>query len=164
MALAQKQLINSGILILNRDDLGKILPHQEDFQLLDSTEYDYSNPYQIIARVFLSKFNPIFRKHFPGKPVYRGIELIEMINLSAAVLVCVMENPPEEFKGGLPMSKEIRKFEFLRGVYPETFLEIKTSLEDIFTEKRLTKFLFSGRINNSAGKPVAVGQIIGFPG
>lgn len=162
MALTQAQLKQSEWMILGRIDLAKILPHSEDFQLLDSVEYDFTNPFCIIAYAFLSKNNPIFAKHFPGNPIYRAIELIEMLNLSAAVLINIMENPPEGTKG-LPMSKEVRNFEIIRGTYPETHVRIETRFEDRFIEKRIPKFLFSGRVlNDSNGKILATGQIIGI--
>ena len=61
---------------LDLEDIKKCIPHREPFLLIDQIiEFEYKKT--ITAQRQTTPDDPLFKGHFPGKPVYPGVLLIE---------------------------------------------------------------------------------------
>ena len=73
-------------MILNRDDIKKLLPHRTPFLFLDSCEIKKIGIQGIGFRKFLEK-EYFFEGHFPDKPIVPGVILVEALAQTAGVVV-----------------------------------------------------------------------------
>ncbi|MBN2252996.1 MAG: 3-hydroxyacyl-ACP dehydratase FabZ [Kosmotogaceae bacterium] len=68
------------------------IPHRDPFLLVDGVTYIGDS--EIKAYRDLSEDDPIFRGHFPGKPVYPGVLMIEGIAQTAGILLLEPKRTP----------------------------------------------------------------------
>ncbi len=70
---------------MERSEIEKILPHRDRALLLDRAEIDKE---QGSAIGYLTVTAEICEGHFPGNPIMRGVDRIEMIALTLGLAAC----------------------------------------------------------------------------
>lgn len=74
-----------GSVVLNADEIKKIIPHREPILLIDEVEIDTDNC-QAKAVFNLETRLHLFAGHFPDSPVLPGIYMVEAMAQAAAVM------------------------------------------------------------------------------
>ena len=73
-------------MILNKNEIEKLLPHREPFLFLDKCEIIEVSQKGIGYRKFMPK-EYFFQGHFPQKPIVPGVILIETLAQTAGIVV-----------------------------------------------------------------------------
>lgn len=127
---------------MNTLDIQKIkefLPHRYPFLLVDKV-LDYE-PGEYLTAVKNVTFNePCFQGHFPERPIFPGVLIIEAMAQAAALLGCLtMEEEPED--GSIYYLVGVDKVRFKKTVHPGD--QIMISIK--FIKMRKNIWLFSAR-------------------
>lgn len=123
-------VVNGRTLPLTAADLAELLPHRGPFALLDRVDEVRPGEWAR-GRKFLSRNDPMFEGHFPGKPLVPGVLIVEMLGqLSGIVLwsgaAALTSVPGEgEIVGVLAGIKRVR---FRRLVEPGEVLDLESTL------------------------------------
>jgi len=111
---------------LNIDEVLKFLPHRYPFLLIDRvTEYERGNRLKALKNVSYNE--PFFQGHFPVKPIFPGVLIIEAIAQATAILSF-------RSKGGYPTENDlyllvgVDNVRFKRQVVPGDQLIIDVSI------------------------------------
>lgn len=136
-------------MILEANEIQKIIPHRYPFQLVDRIiEVEPGKSAVGIKNVTINE--PFFQGHFPGNPIMPGVLIVEALAQTA----CVAALLQEENKGKLGVLASIDSMKFKKQVLPGDTLR----LEAEFTAFKLN----IGVINVKAtvdGKVAAQGVI-----
>jgi 3-hydroxyacyl-[acyl-carrier-protein] dehydratase len=165
---------------ISQDLVEEVLPHRGRALLInhqDAVVYypeDSGNPNKLIVYKYVAIDDPVFEGHFPAKPLYRGVDLIECCAQAAIVLAYMsfFKNSPLK---GLPVFRGITgPVEFIRPIGPGENIEIE--VENITTVKELrhifyvfnSKVFKTNAVDKSRGKLSAIvkgitGTIISNP-
>lgn len=84
-----------GIVMLNIDEIQKILPHRPPFLLVDRVE-ELEPGKRASGRKCVSMNEPFFVGHFPGKAVMPGVLILEALAQMGAI--CMLTVPGNEGK------------------------------------------------------------------
>ena len=127
---------------MNTLDIQKIkefLPHRYPFLLVDKV-LDYE-PGEYLTAVKNVTFNePCFQGHFPERPIFPGVLIIEAMAQASALLGCLtMEEEPED--GSIYYLVGVDKVRFKKTVHPGD--QIMISIK--FIKMRKNIWLFSAR-------------------
>jgi 3-hydroxyacyl-[acyl-carrier-protein] dehydratase len=108
-------------------DLISSLPYGPSFRFVDQIES--LTPESIVATYCFKKEWPVFRDHFPGQPVVPGVYLTECAAQIGLVLhgLYLLRAQGEQIEGG-QMAFSEAQVEFLKPVYPDEILKVKTDL------------------------------------
>lgn len=114
------------MVLLNKDEIKKIIPHREPFLLIDEiTALDPGK--KCVAVKHMKEDDFWFAGHFPEMPVTPGVLMIEMLAQTGAV--CVGALP--ENKGKIGLFAKIDDAKFRRQVVPGEDLELTVEMVKI---------------------------------
>lgn len=101
----------------------EIIPHRNPFLFVDKVEIIEDGVKGIgYKNVTMNEY--FFQGHFPGKPVFPGVILIEtMAQVGSVILLS-----KEELKGRIPFFAGINKFRFKRVVKPGDTLRLEVEI------------------------------------
>ena len=112
--------------LLNQDDIKELLPHRPPFLFLDSIVELEKNE-KIVCERFVSPEEVHFEGHFPGRPVFPGVLMVEAVAQAGGVLC------RKSFEGNFEnfILSEVRDTRFKRIVKPGDTLKITCKIEKI---------------------------------
>ena len=122
--------------MLDRREIEAILPHRDQFLLLDRV-IDLVPGDHAVAEKDILDDDYVFRGHFPGHPVFPGVLQLEAMAQTGAV--ALLSEP--EARGKIILFAGADRVRFRRPVVPGDVLRLETRL----TERR-------GRIGRGEGK------------
>ena len=106
-------------IMMNQEEIKKILPHRDDMLLVEEAEAKDGVAY---GRYTVKGDEFFLRGHFPGNPVVPGVILCEMMAQCASVLFA------DEVKGKTPMFTGINGVKFKTPVRPGDTLETECTI------------------------------------
>lgn len=115
---------------LNRIDVEQImelLPHRYPFLLVDRV-LDYTPGERLHAIKNVTMNEPFFTGHFPQKPVFPGVLMIEALAQATGVLSAVSLTEEEKAKESLYFFASIDNAKFKKVVVPGDTLHLKVEL------------------------------------
>ena len=110
---------------LNVEEIMELLPHRYPFLMIDKV-VDYS-----ITEEHKTLNEPYFQGHFPGKPIFPGVLILEAMAQATGVLAFTMVGKPEP--GELYYFASVDNARFRRPVVPGDQLVLDV---EFFKEKR----------------------------
>lgn len=110
-------------IIMNREDIKKIIPHREPMLLIDDV-LEMEPEKRIVARFLVDKDRDIFKGHFPGDPVLPGVYTVEIMAQASDILILSCE----KYAGKTPLFIGINKVRFLGKIRPGDTLEIHSEI------------------------------------
>lgn len=111
---------------LSKQEIEKHIPHRDPFLWID--EVPEISEKRIVARKFVDAEIDAFRGHFPGKPVFPGVLLVEAAMQAGGVLLARL--PAGQIPDGhVPVVTRINNVKFRRMVRPGDTLEIEIELQ-----------------------------------
>jgi len=135
----------SNVVLLNREQIKKIIPHREPFLLIDEV-IALEPGHRCIARKYLTLEDFWVPGHFPDMPVTPAVITIEMLAQAGAVCIGTME----EHKGKVALFAKIDKAKFRRQLVPG---------DVVLLEVEMTKLRGSagvGKVKAAVGGELAV--------
>ena len=102
---------------LDQQSIRTILPHQPPFVYIDEV-FDLIPGQSAKARKYIDPKDPIFSCHFPGRPIYPGIFLIEAAGQLAFVTICYQPNSKGTTPGKVGYLGSVKNFTFRNVVTP----------------------------------------------
>lgn len=113
------------VLQIDINEILNILPHRYPFILIDRvTELNENESVKAIKNVTINE--PFFQGHFPGKPVFPGVLMLEAMAQSTGVLA--FKSNPDFQNESLYLFVGIDKARFKRQVIPGDVMEITATL------------------------------------
>lgn len=118
---------------LNVEEIMSLLPHRYPFLMIDRVlDYKITDEHKTLRAIKNVTFNePYFQGHFPGKPVFPGVLILEAMAQATGVLAFTMVGKPQE--GELYYFAAIDNARFKRPVVPGDQLVIDV---EFLKEKR----------------------------
>ena len=101
------------------DEILKIIPHRHPFLLVDKVEIIEENR-RCVGTKCVSANEPYFHGHFPGKPIFPGVLILESMAQTAAAMM--MSLP--EVRGHFAYFAGINRAKFRRLVVPGDTLKL----------------------------------------
>lgn len=143
---------------INQDKVKQYLPHREPFLFVDSVESvvfesgefegKVENPKMLQGAKVTAKYrtkedHPIFKGHFPGRPVLPGVIQIEMMAQVSSFICAKLHDDPFGSHADLDVALVgVENAKFRRPIFPEKDLVVECSL----TRIRLPMVSFSCKI------------------
>ena len=123
-------------MILNIEEIKKLIPHREPFLFIDTCDIKIPGEYGVSSKVF--KENEYFFKgHFPNNPIVPGVIIVEAMAQTAGIVVSYNLKDYDE-KSVLFMS--VSKAKFRKPILPND----KILFEVRFLNKVKNVYKFSG--------------------
>ena len=120
-------------------DILRLLPHRFPFLLVDRVlDTDGKTTIEALKNVTVNE--PCFQGHFPEKPIFPGVLLIEAMAQTAGLMLLVGEDRPADFDTVL---LSVDQAKFRRMVIPGDQLRIRAELK----QRRATSAKFSCSIH-----------------
>ena len=116
--------------MLNSEEIEKILPHRYPFLLVDRVTELFEGK-SIKAYKNVTRNEPFFQGHFPGKPIMPGVLILESLAQAGAIAILKMD----EYAGKVPLFVGANKVKWRKQVVPGDKLEL--SLEIIKLRKSI---------------------------
>lgn len=111
---------------MERSEIEAFIPHRAPFLWIDRVE-ELEPGVRCVAVKFLDPAIPIFSGHFPAKPVFPGVLLIEAVAQTAGVMLgSAAPQSAGKGLGGVALLAAINRFKFLKPVTPGQELRIET--------------------------------------
>lgn len=110
-------------MLLDINEIKKIIPHRYPFLLVDCIE-EMEPGVKAVGYKNVTANEPYFQGHFPEKPVMPGVLIVEALAQVGAVAVLSLE----ENKGKLAFFGGIDKAKFRRQVVPGDRLKLETEI------------------------------------
>lgn len=103
---------------LNVEEIMALLPHRFPFLMIDRVvDYSITEEHKTLRAIKNVSYNePMFQGHFPGKPVFPGVLILEAMAQATGVLAFTMVGKPEP--GELYYFAAIDNARFKRPVVP----------------------------------------------
>ena len=111
------------MLILNKDQILKLLPHREPMLLIDELK-DIKKLQSATAIVNVKKNSFYVDGHFPGQPVMPGVLIVEAFGQAAAALTAHGIDK-KTYENKLVYLMSVEKARFRNPVIPDCKLELK---------------------------------------
>lgn len=109
--------------VLNREQVLQLLPHRPPMLFIDRVTR-LTPGQEAAADFFADPALEIFPGHFPGKPVFPGVLLIEAMAQTADIMLLSLE----KYRDKTPFLLGLGKADFRRPVLPGSRLELLVSL------------------------------------
>ena len=131
-------------MILNQNDIKKLLPHREPFLFIDEV-VEINNNETIHARKLIKSDEYFLEGHFPGNPIFPGVIIIEALGQASGILgFTIMNKTPEE--GSIYVLAGVDKVRFRKRVIPGDTIDLYSK---VINEKRgIWKFDCRAELNN----------------
>lgn len=110
-------------MILNSNDIQKIIPHRYPFLLIDRI-IELIPGESAVAIKNISVNEEVFAGHFPEAHVYPGVLIVEALAQTGAVTIL----STDEFKGKIAYFAGIDKCKFKRKVVPGDILRLESKV------------------------------------
>ncbi len=133
--------------MMEQAEIEKLIPHRPPFLWIDRV-VELEPGSRCVAILNVSAENPVFGGHFPGRPIFPGVLMIEAVAQTAAVMLGA-EGPAAS-----ALLASVNRFKFLRPVIPGECLRIET--------KKLTQMAAMAYIEGTiavSGERVASGEL-----
>ena len=119
----------------NIDELLKILPHRYPFLMIDKViKWDKKKSLQAIKNVSINE--PYFQGHFPGKPIFPGVLILESMAQAGSLIISdFVDNPSKK----LAYLSKVLNFKIHKNVIPGDQLYIEAKL----LQHKMNSFKFS---------------------
>ena len=119
----------------NIDELLKILPHRYPFIMIDKViKWDIKKSLQAIKNVSINE--PYFQGHFPGKPIFPGVFILESMAQAGSLIISdFVDNPSKK----LAYLSKVLNFKIHKNVIPGDQLYIEAKL----LQHKMNSFKFS---------------------
>ena len=119
----------------NIDELLKILPHRYPFIMIDKViKWDKKKSLQAIKNVSINE--PYFQGHFPGKPIFPGVLILESMAQAGSLIISdFVDNPSKK----LAYLSKVLNFKIHKNVIPGVQLYIEAKL----LQHKMKSFKFS---------------------
>lgn len=139
----------AGVILFTKNDLNQMVPHRGTALCIDQAMYEPGKPEQITSFIFLNPENPYFDGHFPGKAMLPGHWQLEMMALSAAVL---MKHRFPEIKGTPVIGSFGSRQKFMIAIKPLQQIEIIVSIKKKKEMRGYTFIQLNGEIILADGR------------
>ena len=108
----------------NINELLKILPHRYPFIMIDKViKWDKKKSLQAIKNVSINE--PYFQGHFPGKPIFPGVLILESMAQAGSLIISdFVDNPSKK----LVYLSKVLNFKIHKNVIPGDQLYIEAKL------------------------------------
>ena len=119
----------------NIDELLKILPHRYPFLMIDKViRWDKKKSLQAIKNVSINE--PYFQGHFPEKPIFPGVLILESMAQAGSLIISdFVDNPSKK----LVYLSKVLNFKIHKNVIPGDQLYIEAKL----LQHKMNSFKFS---------------------
>ena len=119
----------------NIDELLKILPHRYPFLMIDKViKWDKKKSLQAIKNISINE--PYFQGHFPGKPIFPGVLILESMAQAGSLIISdFVDNPSKK----LVYLSKVLNFKIHENVIPGDQLSIEAKL----LQHKMNSFKFS---------------------
>jgi beta-hydroxyacyl-ACP dehydratase FabZ len=119
----------------NIDELLKILPHRYPFLMIDKViKWDKKKSLQAIKNISINE--PYFQGHFPGKPIFPGVLILESMAQAGSLIISdFVDNPSKK----LAYLSKVLNFKIHKNVIPGDQLYIEAKL----LQHKMNSFKFS---------------------
>lgn len=119
----------------NIDELLKILPHRYPFIMIDKViKWDKKKSLQAIKNVSINE--PYFQGHFPEKPIFPGVLILESMAQAGSLIISdFVDNPSKK----LAYLSKVLNFKIHKNVIPGDQLYIEAKL----LQHKMNSFKFS---------------------
>ena len=119
----------------NIDELLKILPHRYPFLMIDKViKWDKKKSLQAIKNVSINE--PYFQGHFPEKPIFPGVLILESMAQAGSLIISdFVDNPSKK----LVYLSKVLNFKIHKNVIPGDQLYIEAKL----LQHKMNSFKFS---------------------
>ena len=119
----------------NIDELLKILPHRYPFIMIDKViRWDKKKSLQAIKNVSINE--PYFQGHFPKKPIFPGVLILESMAQAGSLIISdFVDNPSKK----LAYLSKVLNFKIHKNVIPGDQLYIEAKL----LQHKMNSFKFS---------------------
>ena len=119
----------------NIDELLKILPHRYPFLMIDKViKWDKKKSLQAIKNVSINE--PYFQGHFPEKPIFPGVLILESMAQAGSLIISdFVDNPSKK----LVYLSKVLNFKIHKNVIPGDQLNIEAKL----LQHKMNSFKFS---------------------
>ena len=119
----------------NIDELLKILPHRYPFLMIDKViKWDKKKSLQAIKNISINE--PCFQGHFPEKPIFPGVLILESMAQAGSLIISdFVDNPSKK----LAYLSKVLNFKIHENVIPGDQLSIEAKL----LQHKMNSFKFS---------------------
>lgn len=140
-----------GKVMLNKDDIKKIIPHRNPMLLIDSVKQMDAGK-NIVASFYVDPAREIFKGHFPDAPVLPGVYTVECMAQASDILLLSQD----KYAGTIPYFIGINNVKFLRKIEPGDTIEIHAEVEKEIAEKAIVT---CKAIVYNKGEKAATGEV-----
>jgi 3-hydroxyacyl-[acyl-carrier-protein] dehydratase len=111
--------------IMERNEIETLIPHRPPFLWIDRVE-ELDPGVRCVAVKLVDPALPIFSGHFPARPIFPGVLLIEAVAQTAGVMLGSAPHGSEKAPGEAALLAAVNRFKFLKPVTPGQELRIET--------------------------------------
>jgi 3-hydroxyacyl-[acyl-carrier-protein] dehydratase len=112
--------------VMEQSEIEAVIPHRPPFLWIDRVE-ELEPGVRCVAVKFVDPASPICSGHFPAKPIFPGVLLIEAVAQTAGVMLGSAAPPDSEKSAGeVALLAAVNRFKFLKLVTPGQQLRIET--------------------------------------